>query len=291
MGAIVNTPPEYPQRAPYWAHVFCRLLTKSAAAQELGPECCWLLAVIVHQEDATRYKRAVTFWNDQLLPLCGFGSSKRLVAARDKAIKAGFLHYEPGGKGKTGRYWVTVPPDLESVADSPVSESGLRDETERQNGLRDETERNSKRQPHDNGTTKGNHSTLSLIPNPVKREPLPELVSLIEFWNREIAKHFDLPTCQLPPAKKLQTLYRSALADPEKRAALSDHAKIAQAIRDSEFVRGNPCFSLPGLLTNNKLGDSKLIKLVNGDYRNGKSSRRQSSNDRAGDATNYSGTF
>ena len=94
---------DYPKRSSHFAHKFCRTLTKSAAAQELGPEACWLLSVIVHQEDAIRYSRPVTFWNDQLLPLCGFGSRKRLESARRKAIEGGWIHYKPGGKSKPGR--------------------------------------------------------------------------------------------------------------------------------------------------------------------------------------------
>ena len=57
----------YPKnRGSFFAHKFCRILTKAAVAQELGPESCWLLSVIVHQEDAIRYSRPVTFWNDDL---------------------------------------------------------------------------------------------------------------------------------------------------------------------------------------------------------------------------------
>ena len=28
---------------------------------------------------------------------------------RDKAVEAGWLHYEPGTKGRAARYWVTIP--------------------------------------------------------------------------------------------------------------------------------------------------------------------------------------
>lgn len=160
---------DYPKRSSHFAHKFCRTLTKSAAAQELGPEACWLLSVIVHQEDAIRYSRPVTFWNDQLLPLCGFGSRKRLESARRKAIEGGWIHYKPGGKSKPGRYWVTIPDAFEDLSDSPVDEGGSfegRNGTakERESGLRDETERNTPGQKDQCGTETAHHSTLPLNP-------------------------------------------------------------------------------------------------------------------------------
>lgn len=108
---------KYPTRPGYFAAKYCRLLTKSAAAMEIGPEVCWMLTIIVHQEDSARYKKPINYWNEQLQALCGFGSRKRLVTARNKAIEAGWLHYEPGSKRKPGIYWVTLPTGL-SIGDS-----------------------------------------------------------------------------------------------------------------------------------------------------------------------------
>jgi len=98
----------YPGRSKFFAHRYCRLLAQSESAQELGPEVCWLLTVIVHQEDANRYRGPVTFWNEQLTSQCGMGSVNRLHRARLRAIDAGFLHYVQGGKSRIGQYWVTV---------------------------------------------------------------------------------------------------------------------------------------------------------------------------------------
>lgn len=113
----------YPKREKYFANRFVRLLTKSAAAQELGPEVCWLLTVVAHQEDSKRYKRPVTYYNEQLMPLAGFGGRSRLVRARDKAVAAGWLHYEQGGKGAPGKYWVIVPNHCADLPDNPCDES------------------------------------------------------------------------------------------------------------------------------------------------------------------------
>lgn len=119
----IETAATYPGRPQFFANRFVRLLTKAAVAQQLGADVCWLLTLIAHQEDAIRYARAVTFWNEQLMPMCGFGSRKRLVAARAKAVTHNWLHYDQGGKAKPGRYWVCIPDDFGIVDDGPTEES------------------------------------------------------------------------------------------------------------------------------------------------------------------------
>lgn len=94
-----------------------------------------MLTVVAHQEDAKRYKGGVTYWNEQLMPLCGFGGRTRLVLARDKAVRAGWLHYEPGKKARPGIYWTIIPPQYEDLPDTPMDESSddfIRTEIERQ---------------------------------------------------------------------------------------------------------------------------------------------------------------
>lgn len=166
----------YPKRPPFFAHRFCRLLTKAAAAQEIGPEACWLLTIIAHQEDAKRYRGPVTFWNEQVMPLCGFGGRSRLVAARVKAVEAGWLHYDGGGKGRPGVYWVLIPAGLEDLADTPCDETPddiCRPESGQQTDgneeCRPESGRNSGRQPDGNRTANLHHSTLTLNRTPNKR--------------------------------------------------------------------------------------------------------------------------
>ena len=62
-----TAPAVYPKRPKFYANQFCRLLTKSAAAQDLGPEACWLLTIVVHQEHSKWYGGPVTYYNDQLM--------------------------------------------------------------------------------------------------------------------------------------------------------------------------------------------------------------------------------
>lgn len=113
----------YPQREQFFAYKFVRLLTKTAAAQDLGPQVCWLLSVIAHQEDAKRYRGAVTYYNNQLLPLVGCNSHDALDRVRKKAIDSGWLHYKSGRKGKAGQYWVIVPREYLDADDGPCDET------------------------------------------------------------------------------------------------------------------------------------------------------------------------
>jgi hypothetical protein len=89
---------------------------------EIGTDGFCLLSIIVHTEDAAHYRSPVTYWNDQLLPITGLGTWGRLDRARKKAVRAGWLHYEPGGKGKVGKYWVTIPSQYEGLPDGSVAE-------------------------------------------------------------------------------------------------------------------------------------------------------------------------
>ena len=177
---------EYPKRDAYFSHRFVRLLTKTAMAQVIGPKACWLLTVVVHQEDSKRYTGPVNYWNYQLESVGGFGSRGSLVRAREKAVGAGWLHYEPGGKGKCGKYWVIIPERFEDLPDLPSDEnpSEYPSVLEQENGR--ETVCPSKLE-HDNGqendlsvhertanglqtdckrTANGHHPTLTLNPNP-----------------------------------------------------------------------------------------------------------------------------
>lgn len=100
---------DYPPRQPYFAQKFIRLMTKTAAAQELGPSACWMLSVIACQEDAKRYTEPAKYYYEQLMPLCGFTSRKQLRAAIEKAESLGWLNYQAGTKGIPGKFFVAIP--------------------------------------------------------------------------------------------------------------------------------------------------------------------------------------
>ncbi|MCE9564938.1 MAG: hypothetical protein K8U57_23130 [Planctomycetes bacterium] len=111
----------YPERPRFFAHKFCRLMGKVCLGGDIGPDACWLLAFIVNTEDAAGYRRAVTFFNDDLATRTGLSLAgmKRL---RDKAVEAGWLNYEPGAKGRAARYFVTVPAWADGLDDVPGDE-------------------------------------------------------------------------------------------------------------------------------------------------------------------------
>jgi hypothetical protein len=111
------------QRTKFYAHRYLRLLTKTAAAQELGPSVCWLLAVVAMQEDAKRYTEPAKWYLDQLTPLCGFQSKQTLITAINRAQSEGWLHYQPGSKGRPGKFATVIPTRFLDLEDSPCDES------------------------------------------------------------------------------------------------------------------------------------------------------------------------
>lgn len=157
----MNTRPKRPQ---YFANKFCRLLAKSAAAMTIGADTCWMLTVIVNQEDKILYARPVDYWNDQLSALCGFGSRKRLVTARGKAVAAGWLHYEPGRKSTPGQYWVVVP---DGMAIIDATKRNRKPVLTQRNGTENGTETEfggNETEPH-RGAMR-NRKSAPFIPNP-----------------------------------------------------------------------------------------------------------------------------
>ena len=118
----------YPKRPSHFANRYTRLLTKTCAVQEIGHVAFTLCVVIAHLEDSKRYTGPVTFYNDQLLALLGVRKWDTLAAARTRAIKAGWLHYEPGRRltFDPGKYWVTLPEVCDGIDDTGCDESGKR---------------------------------------------------------------------------------------------------------------------------------------------------------------------
>lgn len=184
---------EYPPDRPkFYAHKLVRLMVRTCAAQEIGSDGAWLVTIIAHTEDAGHYRKAVSFWNSQLQSVSGLETWDRLDRARKKAVKAGWLHYEPGGKGKVGLYWVTEPPHAEGLPDGAVDEDDpniLRALTEEsgpssapvrnQTGMKPDSNLGEAWDKPDSNLiqtwekpgTNPEHSTLPLIPTPA---PVPD---------------------------------------------------------------------------------------------------------------------
>lgn len=111
---------EYPRnRGDFFAHKLIRLMIRTCACQDIGTDAFGLVTAVVHTEDSKRYTAPVTWWNDQLMSVLGFSWNK-LDRARKRAVDAGWLHYEAGGKGKVGKYWATVPEAFAALPDGAV---------------------------------------------------------------------------------------------------------------------------------------------------------------------------
>lgn len=143
-------------------------MVKTAAAQTIGTDAFALLAVIVTTEDARRYAGPVAFFNEQLMMLLGFGSRKRLVAARARAIEAGWLDYSVGGKSVAGLYFGCIPSELEQIPDGPSDESReiCRSNTERKAERQMDQETICRSDSELNGGAMRNGKGTSYKPNP-----------------------------------------------------------------------------------------------------------------------------
>lgn len=97
-------------------------MIRTCVAMEIGQDGAWLVTIIAHTEDAAHYREPVKFWNDQLISITGLETWGRLDRARKRAIAHGWLHYEPGGRKKVGKYWVTIPTQYEGLPDNSVAE-------------------------------------------------------------------------------------------------------------------------------------------------------------------------
>lgn len=114
----------YPKRPAFYSHKFVRVLMKSCAAMEIGPEACLLLCYIAHTEDAAKYTQPVRFWNEQLLSVMAFNHTKQLVRAREKAISSGWLVYWRDNDRAVGKYYVQIPARFASLTDSAMEDDG-----------------------------------------------------------------------------------------------------------------------------------------------------------------------
>lgn len=147
-----------PKRNPFFAHRLVRLLYKTCAPQDIGGQAVLLIIHIAHTEDAIRYSKPVSFWNSQLDSVLGFKSPKQLNQARQRAIQAGWLHYERTGDRQPGLYWTLIPSRFEALSDAPIENEcfpNSEHEAENINAMLSE-----------NGTRSGTQSGTPSIPNP-----------------------------------------------------------------------------------------------------------------------------
>ncbi len=285
---------KYPKRESHFAHKLARLMIRVCAAQEIGVDACWLVTIIAHTEDAKRYSGPVTWWNEQLRSVLGFTSWGKLDRARKRAVGSGWLHYEPGGKGKVGKYWATVPDQFRDIPngavdeDNPVILSASGDESRCETPLSSPpvvTQTREKPvilstggertggQPGDNRGTSGDHSTLTLNPSPSPKKDtatavdIPaKLQQLINGWNAlglGIVKKGN-GVRSTPPSKAVLKGWNRAQQNIEQREVLEDIVALLTAIRGARFCHKEGWFTLAWLFGKNRNEEYNIVKVKSG---------------------------
>lgn len=227
---------EYPKGrgGSFFALKFCKLLSKTAAANEIGADAVLLLMTVALKEDSKQYTDAPNYWNGQLMPLCGIGSPKRLVTARQKAIEAGWLHYQKGGKGKVARYWVKVPERFESIF-GKRSESDLYFRNGSRTGNVNGTQANCTSVSESQSEPTRKRNRPSSIPEPIpkpKRKRFSYPKDFEQFWEA-------YPTGRKTGKKAALKAWEQATRDAEAEtiiAAASEYA--ASDVGRSQYVKG-----------------------------------------------------
>ena len=276
-----------------WAQRVIRAMTKTAAAQEIGPTAYALVALIAAQEDAKRYRAPVTFYNDQLMPLLGVRKWDTLDHARKKAVEYGWLHYTApprGVRSVPGVYWSLIPDGLDGLHDAAIDEGQTVDDchrlwfTEGYRAARLDKKRptfgqavsDSWGQSRDSwGDSEGEPSyPLPETPNPEeKRESADadapaELLALIGGWN-ELGKGIVKPgngARRDPPAEAVLQGWKRVQGDREARAAFENIPVLLAAIGNAKFCHGQGWFTLPWLLGKNRNTEWSACRLLAGAY-------------------------
>ena len=218
----------------FFALKFCKLLSTTAAANEIGPDAVVLLMEVALKEDSKEYTDAPNYWNHQLMPLCGIGSESRLVKARTNAIDAGWLHYEKGGKGKVAKYWVTVPERFRclwgrrSQSDLPFQNGSQNDDQNANDGIC-----TSKTEVKTGVKRKCNRG--SSIPEP-KPKPNGKQFSYPDdfeaFWKA-------FPAGRKTGKKKAFAAWKKATVDTETQTIIDAAAEYAASdVGQGEYVKG-----------------------------------------------------
>ncbi len=110
----------YPKRDAFFAHKAFRIMHKASVAAVIGRDAMCLVAVILHTEDAARYRGPVRFWNSQLMETLAFAKWDTFNRVRQRAIDAGWLQYTGDGNRSAGEYFVTIPPEYEQIDDGQI---------------------------------------------------------------------------------------------------------------------------------------------------------------------------
>lgn len=118
--------PKYPTDRANTLYIvrFVKSLFDAEVARDLGANAITLLFCIVFKEDDLIYRQPVLLFNDYLQHLTGL-TKHTLPVAREKAVEAGWLHYEEGGKSIPGTYWTIIPTSAAKISEAKRSNNSL----------------------------------------------------------------------------------------------------------------------------------------------------------------------
>jgi hypothetical protein len=92
--------------------IFMRALVELEVTKKLGSDVTALLLVIAEMQDRFYWNGPVEFWNSQLTDALDFAKEDNMAQVRSTAIEAGLLRYHRGCRGTPGRYFVTIPSQI-----------------------------------------------------------------------------------------------------------------------------------------------------------------------------------
>jgi hypothetical protein len=259
----------------HFAIRYLKWLMSCGASTEIGPDAVAVLVAVVTLEDEVHHRYAPNFYNEQLAHRCGMQSTHALIRARQRAIDAGLLHYEPGAKRSPGRYWVlgfdaeSAWHEAEFSAQSASNPEGNPNHTSnavrKAHRIRKESAECSAQSASNPLTSIPNTYRANLIPK--KESALAELEEWISTWNAWHDKH--LVPSRTSATKAVTKAWKKSQTDPEIRTLLADRSAIATAIERSNFVREGSWFRLEKLLVGrNKDGELIVRLLIDGAYAN-----------------------
>lgn len=205
---------EYPTREKFFAQRFHRIMAKLCIAQEVGSLGYAILSVVVSQEDACRYRKAVTYYDSQLMPLLGCKSDSQIVKTRRKLVSSGWLHFEPGRKGVPSSYWVTIPEQFKDVEDTGIGEhvDGIRSIREaNEERKRNASGTNEERIENERGTNEEHSLPYTLLPIPSSLCPSETESAKSDAASLAMEFHFLVPGVTKPLLPDLEAHFGAKL--------------------------------------------------------------------------------
>ncbi len=105
---VSDYPSQERKRSGYFAR-FAKAIFRSGAVLHHGSDAVMLALLVASREDRLHYNKPPLIWRGELMEQLGIGSPKRILAARQSAVKAGLLQYVEGSRSKPPSYWTLTP--------------------------------------------------------------------------------------------------------------------------------------------------------------------------------------